>query len=68
MLRNLNPETSVVCRELRSTVTEFLQRDKSETEVQVSYKIQISVKHNNFVIQLDLRQHVSTVLSHHQAF
>jgi len=33
-----------------------------------SYKIQIPVKHTNFIIQLHLRQHVSTLLSHHQAF
>jgi len=32
------------------------------------YKVQISVKHNNLSYKLSLWQHVSTVLSHHQAF
>jgi len=33
-----------------------------------SYKMQIPVKHNNFIIQLYLRQRVSTVLGHCQTF
>jgi len=33
-----------------------------------SYKVQISVKHNNLVHKIFLLQHVSTLLSHHQAF
>ena len=33
-----------------------------------AYEVQISVKHNNLVHKIFLWQHVSTLLSHHQAF
>ena len=33
-----------------------------------SYKLQLSVKHNNLLKKIFLWQHVSTLLSHHQAF
>jgi hypothetical protein len=34
----------------------------------ITYQLQISVKHNNSLQKIFVWQHVSTLLSHHQAF